>query len=204
MATLPPPTWAPLAQVGAQATAQELQAVRDHAASNRGVRLVRPDWLRLCHHERRLVAPDARCSISVEQTLARSISAAQAAAGQLHSAGSSGPFAALVSSSSLAAGPGGRQQGTGGPEFWRDQPADPKQPLAGCWFTLAAVRGSRDEAAMAAQIKWGPRRSLPAARCPILAAARCPAAPSCYPTCQSIMSRLSSASPSRPSSCKAL
>jgi hypothetical protein len=56
--------------VGSRAAPEELQAVRDFAARHRGAHVVRPDWLRLCAHERRLVPlPDDRCTLALEATL---------------------------------------------------------------------------------------------------------------------------------------
>jgi hypothetical protein len=61
----------------------ELQAVRDHLSTTTHlVHLVKPDWLRLCHHHQQLLPlPDLRCSLSLESLQQRSRRAAAVAAG---------------------------------------------------------------------------------------------------------------------------
>jgi hypothetical protein len=61
----------------------ELQAVRDHLSTTTHlVHLVKPDWLRLCHHhQQQLPLPDPRCSLSLESLQQRSRRAAAVAAG---------------------------------------------------------------------------------------------------------------------------
>ena len=145
---------------GARATPQELQAARDHAARHRGVHAARPDWLRLCAHERRLVPlPDERCSLALDigggagaagGPLARSASAAglaeppagaAAAAGVFSQAATARTAAALAADASRLGLPGV----PAAPDFW-DQPAPagaPERLFADCWFTTAALAGDR-------------------------------------------------------------
>lgn len=156
--------------MGAAAASKDLQAVRDFAARHR-VHVVRPDWLRLCAHERRLVPlPDERCSINIDVTLlARGVGAdpAATAGAPPGTSGGGGVFGqAAASRGSLLAAAGGLAGGgslggfpsahdaLGLPDFW-DAPADnPERLFADCWFTLVALAGDRNAETEAQDVVW--------------------------------------------------
>jgi hypothetical protein len=169
------------AVVGSRATPQELQALRDFLSRNRGVHVVRPDWLRLCAHERRLVPlPDERCTLTVEATmLARGGGAAAggaaegglgaaptdgaAAAAGVFSQSASGRGGALAAAATIAAALAGEGSRSGlpagcapaaAPDFW-EQPAPdgcPERMFRECWFTLAALASDKAAEAEAAEL----------------------------------------------------
>jgi hypothetical protein len=137
--------------VGAKATPQELQSVRDFASRHRGAHVARPDWLRLCAHERRLVPlPDERCTLTIEATLLLIRGAAgsgpdAAAAGASTAAGAAAAAAAAPPPGGAAASTGvfsqsvsGRGGGGGGADGSRGGGA-PQRGVAAPWDGDATV-----------------------------------------------------------------
>lgn len=176
-----------LLQVGNSASAADLQCVRDHMALHRHTHLVKPDWLRLCHHERKCVPADKRCSISIEATLVRTGSQHPAAGGSalLNTGGYSnhgapgGVFSNVASRmlppDSRSGGALADSAGPPAPEYWLDAPADPHRLFADCWFTLVAVKGTQHDkkaedlircvqSAVLVQVLTGPLHALSGCR----------------------------------------
>lgn len=87
----------PLLQVGEQASADELQAVRRFRdGCNKRLELVTPEWLRLCQQTQRLAAADARCRYQLDGLLRHAAQGAPAAAGAAGGGSRDGPPAAAA------------------------------------------------------------------------------------------------------------